>query len=120
MPNVDSNDRIFVGNDDFKREANQLLDFCFDQILEIIEKLNEVKTSYYGTLFQVCILAANTLISNCQMQKKIETLINKMFKMADGYLTEHSKLPIGSGQPLSRNMINLTYENFRKKKEAFA
>lgn len=36
IPNVDSNDRIFIGNDDFKREANQLLDFCFDQVLEII------------------------------------------------------------------------------------
>jgi hypothetical protein len=40
---VDSNDRIFIGNDDFKREANQLLDFCFDQVLEIIQKLDEVK-----------------------------------------------------------------------------
>lgn len=51
VPNVDSNDRIFTGNDDFKREGNQLLDFCFDQILEIIEKLNELKTSYFGVLF---------------------------------------------------------------------
>lgn len=50
-PNVDSNDRIFIGNDDFKRESNQLLDFCFDQILEVIEKLNDVKTSYSGVLF---------------------------------------------------------------------
>ena len=50
-PNVDSNDRIFIGNDDFKRESNQLLDFCFDQILEVIEKLNEQKQSYSGVLF---------------------------------------------------------------------
>jgi hypothetical protein len=41
--NVDSNDRIFIGNEEFKRESNQLLDYCFDQILETIEKLNEVK-----------------------------------------------------------------------------
>lgn len=30
VPNVDSNDRIFVGNDEFKRESNGLLDHCFD------------------------------------------------------------------------------------------
>jgi predicted histidine transporter YuiF (NhaC family) len=30
ITNVDSNDRIFIGNEDFKREANQLLDHCFD------------------------------------------------------------------------------------------
>ena len=120
-PNVDSNDRIFIGNDDFRREANGLLDHCFDQILEIIEKLNEVKVSYFGILFQICILAANTLIAHCQMTKKVEAFINKMFKMADGYLTEHNKLPMSAnGEKLTRNMINNTYENFRKKKEAFA
>ena len=41
IANVDSNDRIFIGNEEFKRECNQLLDYCFDQVLEIIEKLNE-------------------------------------------------------------------------------
>jgi len=30
IPNVDSNDRIFIGNEEFKREANQLMDYCFD------------------------------------------------------------------------------------------
>jgi hypothetical protein len=92
-PNVDSNDRIFIGNDDFKRESNQLLDFCFDQILEIIEKLNENKNSYNGILFQICIMSANTLIQNCQFTKKIETFVNKMFKMSDGYLQDYQKLP---------------------------
>jgi hypothetical protein len=63
-------------------------------------------------------MAANTLISHCQMTKKIEVFVNKLFKMADGYLAEHMKQP--SAEKLSRNMINLTFENFRKKKEAFA
>ena len=95
-----------------------LLDFCFDQILELIEKLNEVKVSYFGTLFQICILAANSLISHCQITKKVETFVNKLFKMADGYLTEHSKLPVSAqGERLTRNMINMTFENFKKKKE---
>ena len=121
MAGLDSNDNIFIGNDDFKREGNQLLDFCFDQILEILEKLNENKASYYPVLFQICILSANTLISHCQMTKKIENFINKLFKMADGYLAEYSKLPVtANSEKLSRNMINLTFESFRKKKEAFA
>ncbi len=53
IPNVDSNDRIFIGNEEFKRECNQLLDYCFDQILETIEKLNESKQSYLPVLFQI-------------------------------------------------------------------
>jgi hypothetical protein len=51
LTGVDSNDSIFIGNEDFKREGNQLMDYCFDQILEILEKLNENKASYYGVLF---------------------------------------------------------------------
>lgn len=39
-----------------------------------------------------------------------------MFKMADGYLTENNK---GQGEKLSRNVINSTFENFKKKKDAF-
>lgn len=30
IPNVDSNDRIFTGNEEFRRECSQLIDFCFD------------------------------------------------------------------------------------------
>jgi len=38
-----------------------------------------------------------------------------MFKMADGYLTENNKT---ATEKLNRNQINLTFENFRKKKES--
>ena len=31
-------------------------------------------------------MIANLLIANCLINKKIETFINKMFKMADGFL----------------------------------
>ena len=55
------------------------------------------------------------------MTKKIETFVNKLFKMSDGYLAEHNKLPVtAGGEKLTRNMINLTFENFKKKKELFA
>lgn len=33
---VNSNDEIFIGNDDFKKEAESLMDYCFDQILELV------------------------------------------------------------------------------------
>ena len=48
--------------------------------------------------------------------------MNKMFKMADGYLQDYQKLPLQSQQAerCTRGMINLTYESFRKKKEAQA
>jgi hypothetical protein len=50
----------------------------------------------------------------------VETFVNKMFKMADGYLQDYQKLPPQAQQAerCTRGMINLTYESFRKKKEA--
>jgi hypothetical protein len=60
-------------------------------------------------------MAANTLITNCLINKKIDSFVNKMFKMADGYLTEHNSK---SGDKLNRNIINQTFEALRKKKEA--
>lgn len=59
--------------------------------------------------------AATTLIQSAQVNKKIDTFVNKMFKMSDGYLTEYNNGP--SKSKLNRNMINLTFEAFRKKKE---
>jgi hypothetical protein len=82
--------------------------------LEIIEKLNEVKQQHYKTLFEVCMAAANLLIGTTLFNKKIDTFINKMFKMADGFLLEFNKT---SADKLSRNYINQTYEAYRKKKE---
>lgn len=62
------------------------------------------------------------MLQNCQFTKKVETFVNKMFKMADGYLQDYQKLPPQSQQAerCTRGMINLTYESFRKKKEAQA
>lgn len=51
------------------------------------------------------------------MTKKIEGYINKMFKMADGYMNENNKI---SADKLNRNIINLSFENYKKKKESYA
>jgi hypothetical protein len=62
-------------------------------------------------------MVANLLIANCQMTKKTEGFVNKMFKMADGYLTEHNKL---APEKLNRNYINLSFEAYKKKKDVQA
>lgn len=43
IPGLDSNDKIFIGNEQFKQECNQMMDYLFDQILEEIAALNDVK-----------------------------------------------------------------------------
>lgn len=116
IPNVESNDQIFVGSDDFQRECSQLIDYCFDQILELIQKLDAVKEQYYTVLFNGCLDAANILIGTCNLNQKTTGFINKMFKMSDKYLVEHNKVAPAANQ-LSRVRINSSYEAFRKKKE---
>lgn len=93
IPNVESNDQIFIGSDDFKNECNQLMDHCFDQILEIIQKLDDVKDQYYVLLFDTSLNTADLLIGMCELNKKVNGFVNKMFKMADKYLTENNKVP---------------------------
>ena len=93
------------------------MDYCFDQLLEIIEQLNENKERYYKELFTVCMMVANLLVANCLYTKKIDTFINKMFKMADGFLQEYNKI---SSEKLHRGYINTTFENYRKKKDTQA
>ena len=58
--------------------------------------------------------AANIMIQNCIYVKKVDSFINKMFKMADGYLTENNKI---NQEKISRNVINLTFDFYKKKKE---
>lgn len=69
------------------------MDYCFDQILELVTALNErsdAKT--FADLYTICLMVANTLASNCVIIKKVESFVNRMFKMTDGYLIEYNKL----------------------------
>ena len=53
--------------------------------------------------------------------KQIGAFINKMFKMADGFMTDYnSKLPANAPpyERLNRNQINKSFDAFKKKKEA--
>ena len=93
------------------------MDDIFDQILEIIQKLDGVKDQYYHVLFHTCLDAADLLIGNCNFTPKINGFVNKMFKMADKYMSENNKVPGNTDKQLSRTRINSTYEAFRKKKE---
>ena len=81
---MNSNDGVFIGNEDFMKEANEMVDYCFGQILEIITKLNETKSMHLKSLYQICIRTANLLVANGNYSvRSIANISNKMFKMSD-------------------------------------
>lgn len=81
---VNSNDAVFIGNQDFVKEANEMIDYCFGQILEKITKLNDAKHMHLRSLHHICVSAANILVANGNYQQRaISNISNKMFKMAD-------------------------------------
>lgn len=65
----------------------------------------------------MCLDTASCLIMNCAFTKKVDNFINKMFKMADQYVTENNTM---HGEKLTKVRITQTYESYRKKKEAIA
>lgn len=86
---VNGNDQIFIGNDEFRNKVNEMMDFCFAQILEFITTMNESKGQHLEQLITICMIAANLLVSTCQVSvKKVSSFINKLFKMSDGFLNE--------------------------------
>ena len=118
IPYVNSNDQIFIGMDEFTEEANRLIDFCFGEVLDILTQLSEKKSEYLPELFKLCLSSANALIGVGNLQfKQISSFVNKMFKNADMFLTEHNEKP-GVQEKLSRNLINRSFDMFKKKKEA--
>lgn len=69
----------------------------------------------------LCINCANLLIGVGDVgHKDIAKFVNKMFKMADGFLTEYNaRLPANAppSEKLSRNLINKSFDMFKKKKD---
>lgn len=118
---VNSNDQIFIGSEDFESEANRMMDFCFSQVLEKITKMNEEKEKYGKELFMLCINCANLLIGVANTgHKDVSKFINKMFKMADGFMTDYNGRQPQDAPPyekLSRNLINKSFDVFKKKKD---
>lgn len=100
------------------------MDASFAAVLEIITKLNDVKDQHLKELFILCINSANLLIGVGNTgTKQINSFVNKMFKMADQYMSEYNaKLPANApaSEKLSRNMINRCFEIFKKKKDSQA
>lgn len=91
-------------------------------MLDTITRLNEQKNQYSGELFTLCLTSANVLIGVANAgNKQIGAFINKMFKMADGFLTDYNaRLPANAPphERLNRNFINKSFDAFKKKKEA--
>ena len=83
--------------------------------------MNENKAAHTEQLVIGCMIAANLLITTCQVSvKKISTFTNKLFKMSDGYLNEiEGGAESVKGKQL-RVYINKTFESFKRKKDAEA
>lgn len=97
------------------------MDECFGHVLEKITKLNEEKETYAKDLFVICLSSANLLIGvgNTGI-KQVASFVNKMFKMADQYMTLHNDGLGANALPqdiLSRNLINKSFDLFKKKKD---
>ena len=97
------------------------MDFCFQQILDLITAMNEQKQNHTEQLVNVCMNAANLLVATCQVSnKKVSSFTNKLFKMSDGYLNEIPGGPDSATGKTLRIYINKTFESFKRKKEAEA
>lgn len=83
---------MFTGHAAFHDECEQMIDYCFSQITEIIMRMDEVKDQYYPVLFESCLDAANLIVSTCEPAKQSNSCVNKMFKLSDGYLVGHNKM----------------------------
>jgi hypothetical protein len=94
LEGVESNDRVFTGHQAFHDECEQMIDYCFSQMTEIIQRMDEVKDQYYSVLFESCLDAANLIVSTCDPAKPTNSCVNKMFKLSDGYLLAYNaKVP---------------------------
>ncbi len=98
------------------------MDYCFKEILDVITSLNEIKKDHLVDLFNICLLSSNVLIGHANYgTKQITMFTNKMFKMADMYLTEfNATLPPNSPLMISRNYLNRSFALYQKKKAAAA
>ena len=108
VPLVDSNDTIFIGNEQFKTDGNQLANYCFGKLLEFVEALNGKKAGHEKHLYELCMSSANLVVAHADLSvKQMGTLGNKFFKMSDGYLAEYNARPDVKGKcELNRNYIN--------------
>jgi hypothetical protein len=84
--------------------------------MEIINKLNDQKDDHLPTLLNMCLSSANLVTGcfNCGL-KSVSNFANKIFKMADQYLTKNAAK---QDAQLNRELINKTFEAFEKKKDA--
>ena len=97
------------------------MDFCFAEILDHITKMNESKANHIDELIEICMIAANLLVTTCQVSvKKISVFANKLFKMSDGFLNEIEGGAESAKAKKARTYINKTFDSFKRKKDAEA
>lgn len=83
--------------------------------------MNEEKHKHTDYMISACMLAANILVTNCQVSvKKISSFTNKLFKMSDSYLNDIEGGRDSVKAKLFQIYINKTFDSFKRKKDAQA
>ena len=83
--------------------------------------MNEQKQNHIEQLVTACMIAANLLVTTCQVtNKKVSSFTNKLFKMSDGYLSEIEGGAESVKAKMLRLYINKTFDSFKRKKETEA
>jgi len=81
---VDSNDTIFLGDDQFMVELEQQLVKVFDQIINVMTELNTEEDRESQAMLSKSMTAISAcLAQNVNMSAKVESFIQKMIKKAE-------------------------------------
>jgi len=90
IPNLDSNDEIFTKDEDFKTEANKLIETVISYILEDItlldSKINKNNLEEVEFLSKLCIDSAELFSQNFEQSKYSNSVCRKMIELAKKYL----------------------------------
>lgn len=82
-PRVDSNDMIFLGDEEFAGEAERLIQEIFDQIVEIVaDAMDDPDPQNQASVSQSMTLLASTMIATIKLTPFVEQYISKMLKRA--------------------------------------
>lgn len=90
IPNIDSNDEIFTKDENYKEEANNLIENIIDLILEDItlmdSKINKNSLEDVEFLSSVCLSSAELFQKYFEQTKYSNSIAKKMVELAKKYL----------------------------------
>lgn len=84
MQRVDSNDSIFLGDEEFRNEGLALIEKVFDTIVNLCaDRMDDPDPEVQGNISRSMTLLAGTLVANMELNEYTEKLIGKMIKRAE-------------------------------------